>query len=86
MEDLELEEGDRSYEIEKLLCWRWIGPSGRRRKREFLILWKQYLINDACWIPGSNFDDPTEIPKMMERDKHVTLSYQRPGGLYYALQ
>ena len=66
MEDLELEEEDRSYKIEKLLLWRWTGPSGRRRKREFLILWKQYSIDDVSWIPESNFDDPTEIPKMME--------------------
>ena len=47
VEELELEEDDRSYEIEKLLRWRWIGPSGRRRKREFLVLWKFYSIDDA---------------------------------------
>ena len=66
--DLELEEEDRSYEIEKLLRWRWIGPSGRRRKREFLVLWKNYSIDDASWIPEANFDHPAEISKMMQRD------------------
>ena len=69
MEELELEEDDRSYDIEKLLRWRWTGPSGRRKKREFLILWKNYSIDDASWIPEANFHDPIEIPKMMERDK-----------------
>ena len=69
MEGLELEEEDRSYKIEKLLHWRWMGPSRRRRKREFLILWKQYSIDDASWILEPNFDDPVEIPKMMEQDK-----------------
>ena len=68
MEELELEDDDRSYEIEKLLCWRWIGPSGRRRKREFLVLWKFYSIDDASWIPEANFDNPEDIPMMMKRD------------------
>ena len=69
MEDLELEEEDRIYEIEKLLRWRWIGPSGRRQKGEFLILWKHYSIHDESWVPQGNFDDPKEILKIMERDK-----------------
>ena len=30
---------------------------------------ENYSIDDASWIPKANFDDPTEIPKMMERDK-----------------
>ena len=47
MEDLELEEEDRSYQIEKLLPSKWTGPSGRRRKHELLILWKNYSIDDA---------------------------------------
>ena len=62
IEDLELEEEDCSYENEKLLRWSWTGHSGRRRKREFLIMWKHYFIDDASWIPESNFDYPTEIP------------------------
>ena len=37
VDELELEDEDRSYEIEKLLRWRWIGPSGRRRKRQFHV-------------------------------------------------
>ena len=37
LDDLELEEDDRSYEVEQLLLWRWRGPSGRRHK-EYLVL------------------------------------------------
>ena len=65
-ENLELED-TTSYEIEKLLRWRWSGPSGRRQ-REFLILWADYPIDDASWIPESNFDHPEEIQSMIERD------------------
>ena len=68
MEELELEDEDHSYEIEKLLRWRWIGPSGSWRKREFLVLWKHYSIDDASWIPEDNFDNPEGIPMMMKRD------------------
>ena len=71
MEDMELEEDDRSYEIEKILRWRYTGPSRRKRKREFLILWKNYSLDDAPWIPEDNFDNPEDIPMMMERDTPV---------------
>ena len=47
-------EDDEPYEVEKLLRWRWTGPSGRKHK-EFLVLWKGFSIDDASWIPSSNF-------------------------------
>ena len=69
MEEVELEEDERSYEIEKILRWRYTGPSRRRkRQREFLILWRNYSIDDASWIPEANFDNPEDIPMMMKRD------------------
>ena len=68
---MELEEDDRSYEIEKILRWRYTGPSRRKRKREFLILWKNYSIDDASWIPEHNFNNPEDIPMMMKRDNPV---------------
>ena len=70
MEDMELEEDESSYEIERILHWRYTGPSWKRkRKRESLILWKNYSIEDASWIPEDNFDDPTDILMMMEQDQ-----------------
>ena len=72
VEDLELEEEDRSYEIEKILRWRYTGPTTRRKwRREFLILWKYYSIDDASWIPEDNFDDPADIALLMKRDNPV---------------
>ena len=65
MDELELED-DQSYEVEKMLRWRWSGPSGKRRKKEFLVLWVGYSIDDASWIPGSNFDYPQELQKMID--------------------
>ena len=76
VEELELEDEDRSYEIEQLLHWRWIGPSGRRRRREFLVLWKNYSINVASWILEDNFDFPEEIPIMMERDQSTNDTFE----------
>ena len=72
VDEVELEDDERSFEIEKILRWRFIGPSRRRRRqREFLILWKHYSIDDASWIPETNFDDPTNIPMLMTRDNPV---------------
>ena len=70
VDELELED-DRSYDVEKLLRWRWSGPSGRRRKKEFLVLWAGYSIDDASWIPANNFDYPDELQKMIDRDNPV---------------
>ena len=70
LDDLELEEDDRSYEVERLLRWRWRGPSGRRH-REYLVLWAGYSVDDASWTPASNFDYPEELQKMIDRDNPV---------------
>ena len=69
MDELELED-DRSYEVEKLLRWRWSGPS-TRRVREYLVLWSGYLIDDASWIPATNFDYPEVLEEMVTRDQPV---------------
>ena len=69
IEDTDLEpEDDEPYEVEKLLQWRWAGPSGRRFK-EFLVLWKGWSIDDASWIPADNFTYARELKKMITRDK-----------------
>ena len=70
LDDLELEEDDRSYKVERLLRWRWRGPSGRRHK-EYLVLWAGYSVDDASWTPASNFDYPEELQKMIDRDNPV---------------
>ena len=61
-------EDDEPYEVEKLLRWRWAGPSGRRHK-EYLVLWKNWSIDDASWTPVANFTYQRELQKMVIRDK-----------------
>ena len=68
-EDAEIEPvDDEPYEVEKLLRWRWAGPSGKRHK-EYLVLWKNYSIDDASWTPAENFTYQRELKKMVTRDK-----------------
>ena len=67
VEDLEPED-DEPYEVEKLLRWRWTGPSTKRQK-EYLVLWKNYSIDDASWTPADHFTYPEELKKMEDRDQ-----------------
>ena len=39
-------EDDEPYDVEKLLRWRWRGPSHKKVK-EFLVLWTSWSIDDA---------------------------------------
>ena len=69
------EEDERSYEVERLLRWRCVGPSGKRitrsRKKEYLVLWKNFSLDDASWTHENNFDYLEELQKMLYRDKPV---------------
>ena len=69
VEEIELE-NDEPYDVEKLLRWRWAGPSTKRHK-EYLVLWKDYSLDDASWTPEENFTYPEELKKMIKRDKPV---------------
>ena len=61
-------EDDEPYDVEKLLRWRWAGPSGKRYK-EYLVLWTGWSIDDATWVPTENFTYRRELQKMIFRDK-----------------
>ena len=61
-------EEDEPYDVEKLLRWRWRGPSSQRQK-EFLVLWTGWSLDDATWIPAENFTSARELEKMIRRDK-----------------
>ena len=69
------EEDERSYEVERLLRWRYVEPSGKRitrsRKKENFVLWKNFSFDDASWTHENNFDYPEELQKMNHRDQPV---------------
>ena len=56
--EVELEDADQPqyFDVEKILRWRW-SSKNRRRRREFLVLWQGYPMEDAEWIPASYFSD-----------------------------
>ena len=60
--DVQLDEPDRPeyFEVEKILRWRWSSKM-RLQRREFLVLWQGYPIEDAEWIPASFFSDQTAL-------------------------
>ena len=56
--EVELEDPNQPeyFDVEKILRWRWTSRTIQRR-REFLVLWKGYPIEDAEWIPSTYFSD-----------------------------
>ena len=69
-EDIAEPENGEPCDVKKLLRWRWRGPS-QRRVKEYLVLWKNWSIDDASWVPEENFDYPRELKKMIARDKPI---------------
>ena len=61
--EVELEDADahQYFDVEKILRWRWSSKT-RRRRREFLVLWQGYPVEEAEWIPASYFSDPGRTP------------------------
>ena len=55
---MELEDTDtlQYFDVEKVLRWRWTSKT-RRRRREFLVLWQGYPVEEAEWIPASYFSN-----------------------------
>ena len=64
----DINEDDQQYRVECILRWRWTGR-GRRRTREFLVTWEGYPMEDAQWIPASNFDDLEGMEEQTRQDQ-----------------
>ena len=62
--EVELEDANQQqyFDIEKILRWRWSSKTWRRR-REFLVLWQGYPVEEAEWIPASFFSDQEALQK-----------------------
>ena len=67
---LDIDEDDQQYRVERILRWRWMGR-GRRRTQEFLVTWEGYPMEDAQWIPASNFDDPEGMEEQIRQDQPI---------------
>ena len=59
-----------TYVVEKILRWRKV-QIGRKKTREFLVTWHDYPLEEAMWIPEQNFTYPSELRKMLKRDRPV---------------
>ena len=68
-EDIELP-AKPTYEVERILRWRRV-QIGRRKIREFLVTWHGYPLEEAMWIPESNFHYPEQLRKQLKQDKPV---------------
>ena len=58
------------YLVERILRWRRVGR-GQRRMREFLVTWTGFPLDEAEWIPESNFRDRTQIERQIAQDQPV---------------
>ena len=68
-----------TYEVERILRWRKV-QIGRKKTREFLVTWHGYPLEEAMWIPESNFSFPNELKKMIKQDKPVEDRGSGSGG------
>ena len=61
-------EGEPLYQVDKLLRWRWTGQ-GRRRQKEFLVLWEGYPLEEATWTRTDQFPHQDELQAMIQHDQ-----------------
>ena len=64
---LEEEYDQQIYEVEKFLRWGY-RKIQNRKKREFLVLWKGYLIEEAIWIPEDNITYQEYLQEELDED------------------
>ena len=56
------------YEVDKILKWRKT-KVGRRMMKEYLVTWKGYPLEDAQWIPETNWRDPKMLKTYIQEDR-----------------
>ena len=56
------------YEIERILRWRKVK---RRNKivKQYLVLWKDYPVEEARWIEADQFSNPGQLQNYLEEDQ-----------------
>ena len=56
------------WEIEKILRWRKV-KRGNKIIKEFLVLWKNFSVDEASWVTVSQFFKPELLNKFIQEDK-----------------
>ena len=76
--DVDVEPEPR-YEIDRILKWRKV-KVGRKTTREVLVTWYGYPLEEAQWIPETNFPYPQQLKQQLKDDRPV----EDTGGTSYA--
>ena len=63
-------EDDTQYEIERIVRWRYY-RAGNQKKKEYLVVWKGYPLEDASWIPLEEARPAEHFRNMIQRDRPV---------------
>ena len=56
------------YDIEGILQWCKV-KRGRKFLKEYLILWKEYPIEEASWVQDEQFSHPDQLQQYLQDDK-----------------
>ena len=59
---------EQVYEVDKILKWRKT-KMGRRTIREYLVTWYGYPLEDAQWIPETNWQDQAQLKAHVKQDR-----------------
>ena len=65
--EIEVDDGP-VYRVERMLRWRYV-RQGRRRIREFLVTWEGFPLEEAQWIPETNFRNRQEMETQFKQDR-----------------
>ena len=68
--EVELDDADapQYFDVEKIIRWRWTSKTQQRR-REFLVLWQGYPVEEAEWIPASYFSNQDALRVDIEANR-----------------
>ena len=55
------------YEIERILRWRKV-KMNKKIFKEYLILWKNYPVEEASWVQASQFSHPEQLKDYLKED------------------
>ena len=78
--DIEIEqEDDGDFEIERVLRWRYY-TAGNQRKKEYLVTWKGYPLDDATWLALEDIRPRENFMNMIDRDQPMEDRGQSSGS------